>query len=105
MLYPDSEKRIEGIRKTADFFAMRKCFETEKRIRTVERILEGDKVPDDFLKQLDSLFDTYQTEFVSLSSKGQDFRKRCFEELRETIINAIAKMKSNYAASQHLSNF
>src|SRR3989304_7355805 len=97
MLYPDSEKRIEEINKLANLFAYKGYPLTEKEVREFTQILKGDKIPSDFLSRLDALINLHQKEFETIVSIGQNFRKRCFEEISSLIIKAIGRMRTDYA--------
>jgi len=96
MLYPNSEKRIEDINRIAELFEHKRYPETAKEVRTFIEILKGDKIPIDFLKKLDSLFDLHQKEFEVNLPVGQSYRKRCFEEIKEIVFKAISRLGSDY---------
>jgi len=97
MLYADSDKRIESITQTAELFKSKGYHATAKEILTFVEILKGDAVPADFLKKLDALFDLHQKEFEAELPVGQDFRKRCFEEIKEIVFKAISRLNGDYA--------
>ena len=99
MLYPDSGKRIEEINKLADLFAYKGYGLTEKEVRSFAEILNGDKIPADFLSRLDGLINLHRKEFETIVQVGQNYRKRCFEEIGGLIISAIGRMRSDYAAA------
>jgi len=96
MLYPDSEKRIEDINRIAELFEHRIYPETAREVRAFIEILKGDKIPTDFLKKLDSLFELHQKEFEAEVPVGQTYRKRCFEEIKEIVFKAIGRLGSDY---------
>jgi hypothetical protein len=96
MLYPDSEKRIEDINRIAELFEHKRYPETAKEVRAFIEILKGDKIPVDFSKKLDSLFDLHQKEFEVNLPVGQSYRKRCFEEIKEIVFKAIGRLGSDY---------
>jgi hypothetical protein len=97
MLYIDSEKRIGEINRVADLFASKGYPRTEKVVRQFSEILKGDKIPNDFLAQLISLFDIHQKEFELSLPVGQNYRKRCYEEIKTIVFEAIGRMQSDFA--------
>ena len=92
MLYPDSDRRIADINKIADLFNEKGYQRTSKEILDFAEILREKQIPLDFLKRLDSLFNLFQNEFAESLSIGQDYRKRCFGEIKETVLKAIRRM-------------
>jgi hypothetical protein len=99
MLYPDSEKRIEEINKIANLFAHKGYPLTEKEVQAFAEMLKGDKIPSDFLYRLDALLNIHQKEFEAILPVGQNYRKRCFEEIGSLIIKAFGRMRTDYAAA------
>lgn len=97
MLHPDAEKRTEEIHKMAELLKKKGYRETADKILEFAEILKEEKVPTDFLKKLDDLFNLFQTEFEKLPYVGQDFRKRCYEEVKNLVFKAIGRMKSDFA--------
>ncbi len=97
MLHPDSKRRIEEIDKLASLFIDIGYPKTAREVREFAEILKGDRLPPDFLKKLDALIAFHQKEFEEYVAVGKDYRKRCFEEIRETIIEAIGRMRNDYA--------
>lgn len=97
MLYPDSQRRISEIVKLADVFQQKGYLKTANKVYTFTDILKGKKIPDDFLKQLESVFDIFHVEFEKKVPVGQDYRKRVFQEIAETMLKAIGRMGTNYA--------
>ncbi|MDH5783158.1 MAG: hypothetical protein OEZ35_05785 [Candidatus Bathyarchaeota archaeon] len=88
MLYPDSDRRISDVEKIANFFLEKGYRITSKEILDLAEILRGKRIPSDFLKRMDSLFNLFQNEFATSSPIGQDYRNRLFIEIKETVFKA-----------------
>lgn len=99
MLHPDSEKRIEEINRLAELFESNGYKKTSVEIKSFIEILRKEKVPDDFLKHLDKLMDTFETEFSEYLPVCKAYRQNCASEIRQVIIGAIGRMKSDFAPS------
>jgi hypothetical protein len=97
MLHPDSERRIVDIQQMANLFEEKKYHRTATKILTFVEILKGKTVPSDFLKRLDAVFDIFQEEFVNELPVGGDYRKRCFEEIKRIVLEAIGRMHPDFA--------
>lgn len=96
MLYQDSERRIKDITEIADLFKKKGWQKTAEGTLNFIEILKGNKVPKGFVKDLDSLFNLCQKEFVMSVSVGQNYRKRCFEEVKDIVLNAIKRMGPDF---------
>jgi len=97
MLYPDVEKRAKEICRIAELFTEKGYGKTADKILEFAEILKEKEVPSDFLKKLDELFNLFQKEFEKLLPVGQDFRKRCYEEVKRLVFSAIGRMPSDFA--------
>ncbi len=97
VLYPDVEKRVKGISQMARLFKEKGYGKTADKILEFAEILNEKEVPSDFLKKLDGLFNLFQTEFEKRLSVGQDFRRRCYEEVKNFVFSAIGRMQSDFA--------
>lgn len=97
MLYPDSKRRISEIAKIADLFQQKGYLKTANKVYAFSNILKGEKIPDDFLKQLESVFNIFHMEFEKKVSVGQNYRKRVFQEIAETTLRTIRRLGTNYA--------
>lgn len=91
MLHPDSTRRIADIENMAKLFREKGYQKTANRILTFVEILKTDEIPTDFLKRLDLIFNLFRGEFIGKLPVGQDFRKRCFDEIGRTIFRAIRR--------------
>jgi len=96
MLYPDSERRIFEIVKQANLFQQKGYLKTAKEISTFTNILKGDKIPDDFLKKLELVFNVFHSEFEKKIAIGQDYRKDVFQEIADITLKAIGRMGTDY---------
>lgn len=96
MLYPDSKRRISEIVKLANLFQQKGYLKTAKGIYTFTNILKGNKIPDDFLKKLELVFDVFQGEFEKKVPVGQNYRKNVFQEIADTTLKAIGRMGTDY---------
>ena len=92
MLYPDSARRIADVNKIADLFSEKGYQRTSEEILSFAEILREKQIPSDFLKRLDSLFNLFQKEFAARLPIGQDYRKECFGEIKETVLKAIRRI-------------
>lgn len=92
MLHPDSERRIGDVINLAELLEQKRYHKTANEIRSFVEILKGKKVPEDLLKKMDSLFNLFQKEFEASLPVGQNFRKRCFEEIKSIVFGAIGRM-------------
>lgn len=96
MLYPDAQRRIDDINRMANLFKEKGYSRTCKEILSFAEILKGKKVPPDFLKKLDLLFDMFRGEFTKNVSIGQNYRNQCFQEIKGVIFGAIAKTHPHF---------
>ena len=92
MLYSDSERRIAEIVKLSDLFKQNGYLKTAKDILSFTTILEGDNIPSDFLKRLDSVFKVFHIDFEKKIQVGQEYRKDVFEEIANTTLGAIGRL-------------
>ena len=92
MLYSDSERRIAEIVKLSDLFKQNGYLKTAKDILSFTTILEGDNIPSDFLKRLDSVFKVFHIDFEKKIPVGQEYRKDVFEEIANTTLGAIGRL-------------
>jgi hypothetical protein len=97
MLHPDSDRRIKEMTKMADLFKEKGYDRTANKILEFAEIQKEKDVPSDFMKKLDDVFDLFQTEFEKLLPVGQDYRKRCFEEIKSIVFKAIGRMHPAFA--------
>jgi hypothetical protein len=97
MLYPDAEKRVKEIRRMTELFKEKGYDKTADNILEFAEILKEKQAPSNFLTKLDNLFNLFQTEFVRLPNVGQDFRKRCYQEVKSLVFSAIGRMQSDFA--------
>lgn len=97
MLYTDSKKRIFEIIKQANLFHKNGYPKTAKEIYAFTKILEGNKIPSDFLKRLELTFDIFHHEFVNSLLVGQKYRKDVFQEVANTTLSAIGRMGTAYS--------
>ena len=97
MLYPDAKRRINDIENTAELFQDKGYLRTSKEILTFAEILKAKEVPSDFLKKLNLLFDLLQGEFTKIIPIGQNYRFRCFKEIKGIIFGAVAKTYPNFS--------
>ena len=96
MLYPDSKRRISELVKISDLFKQRGYLRTAKEVTVFINILKGKKIPNDFLKKLESIFDIFHVEFEKKVIVGQTYRKDVFREISDTTLNAISRLKTDY---------
>ncbi len=96
MLYPDSKRRISEIVKQADLFKQKGYLKTAKEVYAFKKILKGNKIPDDFLKKLELVFDVFHSEFEKKEPVGQNHRKDVFQEIADTTLKAIGRMGTDY---------
>lgn len=99
MLHPDSNKRIEDINRLAELFEQKGYKTTSTEIKYFTKILEQKKVPADFLKKLDNLLDIFEKEFANALQPLAIYRKKCSAEIRQLVIEAIGRMKADFATS------
>jgi hypothetical protein len=96
MLHPDSKRRISEIVKQANLLQKNGYLKTAKEIYTFTNILRGNKIPDDFLKKLELVFDIFHSEFEKKVPVGQNYRKEVFQEIADTTLEAIGRMGTGY---------
>jgi len=96
MLYSDSKRRIVEITKLSGLFQTKGYPKTAQAIHSFTAILKGDKIPGDFLKRLDSVFNLFHKEFEKRIPVGQQYRKDVFEEIANTTLKAITRMGADY---------
>jgi len=96
LLYSDSKRRIAEIVKLSDLFRHNGYTKTAKDISSFANILEGNHIPSDFLKRLDSVFRVFHIEFEKKIRVGQKYRKDIFEEITDTTLRAIARLGKDY---------
>jgi len=99
MLHPDHERRMNEFIRMANLFEEKRYYETANQILNLAETLKEKQVPKDFLKKLDLLFETFQGEFVDSLIVGQNYRKRCFEEIKGIVFKAIGRMGPDFAKS------
>jgi hypothetical protein len=96
VLHTDVEKRVKEICRIAELFKGKGYLMTANKIMEFVEILK-EEVPSDFLKKLDDLFNLFQTEFEKPPLVGEDFRKRCYQEVKSLVFSAIGRMHSDFA--------
>lgn len=96
MLYPDSERRISELVKQVNLFKQNGYSKTAKEIYTFTNILKGKKIPDDFLKRLELVFEVFHDEFEKKTPVGQTYRKDVFQEIANTTLEAIGRTRTGY---------
>jgi len=92
MLHKDADRRKADIAAMAKLTEEKGYKKTAAAILSFANILDQNQVPPDFLKRLDSLYALFEQEFIANMPEGQDFRKRCFEEIKKTVFAAIGRM-------------
>jgi hypothetical protein len=70
--------------------------ETAKQILSFATILEGDKIPGNFLKNWYSLFDWASKEFENSTPVGQAYRQKCFEYVKTVVFRANKHLGDDY---------
>jgi len=96
MLYSDSKRRIVEITKLSNLFKQNGYPNTAKNVYSFTKILKGNKIPSDFLKRLDLVFKIFHTEFEKNVPVGQRYRKDVFEEIADTTLTAITRLRKDY---------
>lgn len=99
LLYIDSKKRIENLKTISNTFQEKGCPNTSAEVLKLIPILEGDKVPGDFLKNWNSLFDILGKDFEDSVNVGQAYRKKCYEYIRNTTFEAHKRMGKDFPAA------
>lgn len=100
-LYSDSEQRKKDIVSTAEVFRNQGYTKTVSDVLEYCKILDGTTVPllGDFVKRLNSTFGILEKDFSESLPFGKDYRKRCFEDTKVIIINALKKSPSVFKQS------
>jgi len=96
LLYPDSKRRIAEIVRLSDLFKQKGYTKTATLILSFTHILEGDTIPNDFFKRLDSVFRVFHIEYEKIIPIGQKYRKDVFEEIADTTLKAIVRLGKDY---------
>lgn len=96
MLYPDSKRRISDILEASKLFKEKGYVKTATRIHSYIEILRGTETPENFLKELESLFAIFHREFERKLTVGQHYRKRIFQEVVRIVMQAVKRMGSAF---------
>lgn len=97
MLYPDAKRRMKDIEDMARLFEEKGYLGTSKEVLSFAKILEGRRIPPNFMKKLYSLLNLFHREFVRKLKVGQTYRNRCCQEIKDIILQAVAKTYPDFS--------
>lgn len=99
MLHKDTKRRINDITKMAELFKDRGYPKTSQEILGYAKILKGDKpsTRKEFFKKWFPLFDVFEDEFIGMIGFGQEYRKRCFRNVKDIVLRVISKNYSIFS--------
>jgi len=93
MLYPDAEKRRKELTDIANnIFKDLGYPKTARETLAFAKIFKMNQVPPDFFTKWHSLFEIVQEEFASKLPYLQDYRRKYFKEISDTVISGLSKL-------------
>lgn len=92
MLWLDSQRRKQSLIDLSEVFHDKGYVRTSKKIRKISRILDLQKLPQDFEKRWSAVVTQFEQEFA----QGNKFRKQCLGEIVKIIVVAIKKVGTTY---------
>lgn len=92
MLWHDSEKRRQSLNDLSDAFREKGYVETSQKIIEFSKILDMQKIPQDFENRWISVVSQFEKEFA----RGNKFRAQCLNDVAKIIVTAIKNIGKDF---------